>query len=296
MEDFQIISKLGTQKHRKFGDTYLVKQNKSDELFVLKQVDKIVAKPQICQRFRLEKDFSFDFEGLPRMIRHEETNQHIRNIFEYHKGETLDIFWEKLKRRDKLQFTKDFIQKLTPILNHLEDQNIVHCDLKPTNIIVEGKLDDFKLHLIDFGLAINTSNTEQRKILFPLGYAAPELLLNELNIVDSRSDLFSLGILIWRLFTDELPLRHPNPSIFTNLQLTHPLPNHNELPKGLFEILAKMTSKHQFKLPPNKMKHDDVVELLTKGMASRYNSIQEVSDDLNQLKARKSFYQRISFR
>lgn len=296
MEDFQIISKLGTQKHRKFGDTYLVKQNTSDELFVLKQVDKIVAKPQICQRFRLEKDFSFDFEGLPRMVRHEETNQHIRNIFEYHKGETLDIFWEKLKRRDKLQFTKDFIQKLTPILNHLEDQNIVHCDLKPTNIIVEGKLDDFKLHLIDFGLAINTSNSEQRKILFPLGYAAPELLLNELEIVDSRSDLFSLGILIWRLFTDELPLRHPNPSIFTNLQLTHPLPNHNELPKGLFEILAKMTSKHQFKLPPNKMKHDDVVELLTKGMNSRYNSIQEVSKDLSQLKDRKPFYQRISLR
>lgn len=296
MEDFQIISKLGTQKHRKFGDTYLVKQNTSDELFVLKQVDKIVAKPQICQRFRLEKDFSFDFEGLPRMVRHEETNQHIRNIFEYHKGETLDVFWEKLKRRDKLQFTKDFIQKLTPILNHLEDQNIVHCDLKPTNIIVEGKLDDFKLHLIDFGLAINTSNSEQRKILFPLGYAAPELLLNELEIVDSRSDLFSLGILIWRLFTDELPLRHPNPSIFTNLQLTHPLPNHNELPKGLFEILAKMTSKHQFKLPPNKMKHDDVVELLTKGMNSRYNSIQEVSKDLSQLKDRKPFYQRISLR
>lgn len=296
MEEFQIITKLGTQKHRKFGDTYLVKQSKSEALLVLKEVNKNLVKPQICDRFRLEKDFSFDFEGLPTLILHEDTDELICNVFKYHTGETLDLFWNKLKRRQKLQFIKDFILKLTPILNHLEAKKIVHCDIKPTNIIIEGNTDDFKLHLIDFGLAINTSNTEQRKILFPLGYAAPELLLNELNIVDSRSDLFSLGILIWRLFTDELPLRHPNPSIFTNLQLTHPLPDHIELPKGLFEILAKMTSKHQFKLPPNKMKHDEVVELLKKGMNSRYNSIQEVRDDLNQLKARKSFYQRISFR
>ena len=152
------------------------------------------------------------------------------------------------------------------------------------------------MFLIDFGLAVKRTKTDVRKTLFPLGYAAPELLLNQLDIVDSRSDLFSLGIMIWRLFTGELPLKHPNPSIYTNIQLTHPLPDHVSLPKGLLEILQKMTYKFQFKLPPNKISAAEVKSSLVIGMNQRYQSFSEVSTDLNQLQQKKSFYQRISFR
>ena len=185
---------------------------------------------------------------------------------------------------------------MTPIFEELQSEHIVHCDIKPSNILISAKKDDFDVYLIDFGLAIKRNLIDDRKILFPLGYASPELLLNHLDIVDHRSDLFALGILIWRLIVDELPLRHPNPSIYTNLQLTYPLPDHIELPKGLYPILQKMTCKYQFQLPPNKLSREEIRTSLLTGISQRYKNIKEVSIALNQLKERKSFYQRISFR
>ncbi len=296
MEEFEIISKLGGQKQRKFGETLLVLEKSSNSKLVMKRAFKREVKPIVWDRFKFEKSFSFDFPGLPVLVHHSETEDEIRNVFTYHDGIALDQFWGNLKRKEQLSFLKRFVQKLVPILNHLEKRNVVHCDLKPSNLIIEGTIDSFNVHLIDFGISIRKNDLEQRKILFPLGYAAPELLLNQLEIVDARSDLFSLGIIIWKLYTGELPLRHPNPSIFTNLQLTYPLPNHSSLPKGLFEIVSKMTAKHQFKLPPNKMNQQEVTRLLKAGMELRYNSIKEVNNAIQNLEERKPFYQRISFR
>jgi serine/threonine protein kinase len=122
-----------------------------------------------------------------------------------------------------------------------------------------------------------------------LGFAAPELLLNRLSIVNQSTDIYALGILIWRLYTGELPLTHPNPSIFTNLQLTHPLPNDSSIPKRLFPILEKMTVKHQFQLPPNKMGRNEVDELLSKAMLQRYTNLTEVLNDIQEMISKRSF-------
>jgi hypothetical protein len=126
--------------------------------------------------------------------------------------------------------------------------------------------------------------------LFPLGFAAPELILNKLEIADHRTDLFALGITLWYLFTERLPLSHPNPSIFTNLQLTHPLPDSDLLPNGLYPILRKMTQKHTFRTAPNLMTADDVMSGLMDGMVQRYQSLEEVIADLQAISVRKTFF------
>jgi len=145
---------------------------------------------------------------------------------------------------------------------------------------------------LDFVLSIRSSHVEenrQRKLLFPLGYAAPELLLNHLDIVDQRTDIFALGIVIWQLYAGSLPLVHPNPSVFTNLQLTHPLPEHSEISKKIYLVLFKMANKHQFKIPPNKMDQQEVNRLLVTGMDVRFDSIEEVIDAF-ELIAKKKFW------
>ena len=180
-------------------------------------------------------------------------------------------------------------EQLVPIFAHLNTEQIVHCDIKPENILINGTLDSFEVSLIDFGLSLHQHNFEERNTLFPLGFAAPELLLNQLEIVTQKSDIYALGILIWRLYSGHLPLTHPNPSIFTNLQLTHPLPEHTELPRKIFSILERMTVKHSFDLPPNKMKQEDVRSFLEAAMQKR-SDLTTVVSEVSALKVKRSWF------
>lgn len=289
---YQLKKRLGSQRKRKFGELFLATDAQTGSNVVLKTVRLDPNNSTISDRLRAEASFSFDFNGLPKTCHYEETNSTLFLVREYFEGVTLDEYWKTLKRKQKMPFILEFLRKLHPIFNHLEQLGIVHCDIKPSNLLIEPSLDTFRVHLLDFGLSIRTSELKKnnaRKLLFPLGYAAPELLLNQLGIVDQRTDIFALGIVLWRLYTGNLPLVHPNPSVFTNLQLTHPLPEHSEISKKTYSILHKMTNKHQFKVPPNMMDQLEVSKLLAAAMTRRHDSLKEVIDAF-ELIVKKGFW------
>ena len=102
-----------------------------------------------------------------------------------------------------------------------------------------------------------------------------------------------LSIVIWRLFEDKLPFFHPNPSVYTNLQITYPLPDGNETSKDLNRILKKMCYKHQFAQAPNLMNQEDVDQLLLNASIKRYQTLPEVLNDLIHVNDRKSWINRI---
>ncbi len=295
-ENYRILARLGKQKVRKFGEVFSVEHRETGRQGVLKAVRKSEGHELAADRLRHEARFSFTFPGLPEILDFYESETEIILIRAYEPGIPLDEFWSKVHRRNQLTFLKSFFNKLVPLFARLREDGIVHCDLKPANFLIHETADDFSVSLIDFGLALRLRDQEQRSTLFPLGYAAPELLLNFLDIVDQRTDLFVLGIVTWRLWTGKLPLVHPNPGIYTNLQLTHPLPEDRAIPKELFAILAKMSHKHQFRLPPNKMDQEEVRALLSAAMNERYPSLEKVMEDLENLPGKRSFYQRISLR
>ena len=291
-ERYQLKKRLGSQRKRKFGELFLATDSKTGSTVVLKAVRLDKNNSTIADRLRAESNFSFDFKGLPKTLHFEANNSTLFLVREYFEGVTLDVYWETLKRKQRLPFVLGFLQKLSPIFDHLKHLGIVHCDIKPSNLLIEQGVDTFQVHLLDFGLSIKTSGVEEnknRKLLFPLGYASPELLLNHLDILDQRTDIFALGIVLWRLYAGKLPLIHPNPSVFTNLQLTHPLPEHSEISKRLHAILLKMAYKHQFKVPPNRMGQSEVKELLSIAMQERYTSLEEVIQAL-ELIVKKRFW------
>jgi serine/threonine protein kinase len=200
---------------------------------------------------------------------------------------------DQLKKKNKLETLKKITTALIPIFEDLRKNNIVHCDIKPSNLLVNEKAQQFSMSLIDFGLSITTTEDNSSKILFPLGYAAPELILNRKKCINHTSDLFSYGIVIWRLFEDKLPLSHPNPSVYTNLQITYPLPDGNEMGKDLNQIIKKMCFKHQFSQAPNLMNETDVDQLLLNASNERYQTLPEVLKDLIYVNDRKSWINRI---
>lgn len=273
---FKIVNKLGTQAHRKFGSIYLVEDTATGKKGVLKAVGKSKENSIVLERLKHEASFHFDRIGLPQVLATYDSETEFMMVRNFVEAEPLDLVWNGVRKRDRHGFLVAVLEQLIPLLNHLRDMGIVHCDLKPGNILVDT---DRNVHLIDFGLSLRQATPDERTILFPLGFAAPELLLNRLHLVDHRTDYFALGIVLWRLYAGKLPLTHPNPSIFTNLQLTHPLPECSDVPRKVQKVLEKLSAKYAFKIPPNRLPQTEVDDSLRNGMAMRYDSLELFLDD-----------------
>lgn len=286
---YTIISPLGKNQRRKFGSLYLVENKTTKEKGVLKAVQKSKNAVIATERLKAETTFTFNFSGLPKILDVFETESEMLIVRNYIEAVTLDKRFNEIKKRERHTFLCEVLRQLGQLLNHLHEMGIYHCDLKPGNILIDS---EEKVHLIDFGLALRKSKGTERKLLFPLGYAAPELLLNQLNLVDHRTDYFALGITLWRLYAGKLPLTHPNPSIFTNLQLTHPLPESYEIPTKIQKVLEKMCVKHAFKLPPNTMKSEDVYPLLQSAMQDRYGNYERFLCDFKLARKKGLFTKR----
>lgn len=289
IDKYQILNTLGSQSKRKFGHVYLVINKATGEKGVLKSLQITPTNLLLQDRIRKEAELTFNCKGLPATLDFYEDENELVLIKSYCPGIPLDEFWKSLSSRERLPTLKILISQLIPLFEELKKESIVHCDLKPSNIIIDKINNQLNVSLIDFGMALRNNQHNKRTTLFPLGYAAPELILNRLDLVDERTDLYALGIIIWRLFEGKLPLTHPNPSIFTNLQLTHPLPEGNELPKGLFPLLQKLSAKHSFKTAPNTLPSDEVDQLLVTGMNMRYDALSAFYTDLEGLKKRNWF-------
>jgi serine/threonine protein kinase len=287
LDNYALIKKLGNQKNRKFGEVYLAQNRFNLEFYVLKTCVKTPDNSNIQMQLRKEAEFSFQHPNLPETLCFFEDEENITLVKSYLKGETLDVFWKKIASRKRTASLLSILSKIIPTLEFLYENKIIHCDLKPSNILVEQIGEEFNVSLIDFGMALNMAKVTKRSTLFPLGYAAPELILNRLDLIDCRTDQFALGVIIWKLFAGKLPLTHPNPSVFTNLQLTHPLPNHSDLPNGWYEILQKMCYKESFRTAPNLLSQEEVSTALKNAIAGRYHNLESCLSALEKLPQRK---------
>ena len=115
-------------------------------------------------------------------------------VMEYIDGRTLTEF---LAENPSLAMRRRVFAQLLDAVSYIHRCGLVHNDIKPENIIITRTDNDVKL--IDFGLADSDAYYLARTLGCTPAYASPELLAQEKNI-DSRSDIYSLGIIIKEIF------------------------------------------------------------------------------------------------
>jgi len=122
-----------------------------------------------------------------------------RSITRYVREENLDV-------NERLGLMIDVAEAV----QHAHDQGVVHRDLKPGNIVVQ---ENGKPKVLDFGIARMTNNdtyfstiqTAAGQLLGTIPYMSPEQISGHGAAIDHRSDIYSLGILLYEMLADQLP-------------------------------------------------------------------------------------------
>jgi tetratricopeptide (TPR) repeat protein len=143
------------------------------------------------------------------------------------------------------------ISAVAEALLYLHARGIVHRDLKSSNVMV---LSDGQVKLLDFGTARLTGSDDQitrnGEFVGTFAYASPEQLTGE--PVDARSDIYSLGVLFYRLLTGKRPFHADTPHELAQLHLKHEPPPPDELVAGIRAEVANLVMRMLEKDPKNR--------------------------------------------
>ena len=139
----------------------------------------------------------------------------------------------------------DIVIKSADALDYAHGENVVHRDIKPANIMYEAETGNVKL--TDFGIAriTDSSKTKTGMVLGTPSYMSPEQLSGKK--VDGRSDLFSLGVMLYQMSTGQLPFTGDSMAtlMFKIANEAHPDISsvRPDLPPGLATIIDKALCK-----------------------------------------------------
>ena len=114
-------------------------------------------------------------------------------VIEYIRGRNLSAF---LQEKPSMQTRRRIFAQLLEAVGAMHRQSIIHNDIKPENILITEADNDVKL--IDFGFADGDAHILEKGLGGTRQYASPELL--EHRKTDARSDIYSLGILLYEVF------------------------------------------------------------------------------------------------
>ena len=110
---------------------------------------------------------------------------------------------DRLKKRVSFRTALDYIEQMTSAVAYAHRNRIIHCDIKPENMILHS---DGRLQLTDFGIAKVAQRTIIRTMVASgsgtIGYMAPEQAMGRPS---AKSDVFSLGLMSYRMLAGVLP-------------------------------------------------------------------------------------------
>jgi eukaryotic-like serine/threonine-protein kinase len=179
-------------------------------------------------------------------------------MMEFLDGETLTSF---LKKRGTLSFTtiELLFGQLCRALQAAHDQGIVHRDLKPDNIFMLSSDDEIFAKILDFGIAKFDEGEGLTKTGIRFGtpiYMSPEQCREAKNVT-ARSDIYSLGIILYELLCGRTPFHQKgDPAVRIMIRHQSELPKapstfvpHRNIPAALDDLVLQALNKEEAKRP-----------------------------------------------
>jgi serine/threonine-protein kinase len=255
---YKIIEKLGEGG---MGEVYLADDLKLDRKVAIKFLPEHLTKDkENVERFEREAKAAASLNHPNIVTIHEiaEENDQTFIVMEYVEGKLLrDVINEYKMELDKII---DVITQISEGLSKAHKAGIVHRDIKPENIIIDN---DARVKILDFGLAKLkgvSKLTKDSSTLGTVNYMSPEQIQGK--DVDQRSDIWSVGVVLYELLTGEVPFKGEYESSVHYAIL-------NEEPKLLKDIKAKYSF--------------DIGKLLEREPNKRFQSCREVLRELDNI-------------
>ncbi len=241
------------------GRVYLARQVDLGRQVVVKVMhDHIAAEAKFCDRFQRETLLMARFHHPNAVTLYDASVSDSAGpciVMEYVKGVNLETLLAKTGRMTAPRVAR-IVRQLCEVLQAAHDEGIIHRDLKPANLmIVDPDSPRERIKVMDFGLAKLINDGPARKVTdtnidFAVGtpgYIAPEQVRGE--VMDHRGDLYSVGVMMYQLFTGRLPFEGATSMDVLLAHATEMPPRFAELglagwvPKAaedlVFDILAK---------------------------------------------------------
>lgn len=241
---YQVIEELGVGG---MGRVYRVLDRKLDEEVALKLIKYDLAYDRkTLERFRdeLKTTRQVVHKNVARLFDLNEAGGIPYITMEYVRGENLRRLIKKVGRLDAAQAVR-FATQICRGLAEAHRRDIVHRDLKPHNIMID---EEGSAQIMDFGLArlmSSVERTEKGAVEGTPAYVSPEQI--EGQAADRRSDLYSLGIVLYEMVTGHPPFKADSPGALAMKHLTelprNPRETNPDVTVGLSQVIMKCLEK-----------------------------------------------------
>jgi len=276
---YQLVARIGRGG---MGDVYRARRVDAEfeKEVAVKLVRAGLASDEIVRRFRSERQIlaSLDHAGIARLLDGGATEDGMPFlVMELIEGEPIDRYCEthQLPIPERLRLFRTVCE----VVSYAHRRLVVHRDLKPSNILVTA---DGTVKLLDFGIAkllqedadgAAAIDTATSLTAVTPAYSSPEQLLG--LPIATTSDVYSLGVVLFRLLTGRSPYRSQLASVHDAIKEVI----ETEAPRPS-AVAAALAAEARTCAVPDRELDDIVLRALRKEPDRRYGSVEQLSEDI----------------
>jgi len=258
IDHYTIVEKLGEGG---FGSVWKAVSNKDNITYAVKVLNpNLVEKQEIVKIFFREAMIlaSLKHENITELIEFFPELGNYAIVMEYIEGGTLSTLIKHYSSQPPgknvipFQISVKIAYHVLSALQYALENNILHRDIKPTNIMITR---DQQTKIMDFGIATMTRYVTEYTAakMLSIHYSAPERFRRE--TVDERADIYSLGVVLFEMFTGRRPYDSEDTESVMYFHLEGKVPSPRSINPNIPKDIEKLIMKSLQKKPENRYKN-----------------------------------------